>query len=108
MKDDLISRQAAINAKQEFRNPNVVRDTEARTAYDRTYANGWNDCNSAWINAIKALPSAQPELPSYVAEIEEEYQKAVNSPYIHKPLAKALYEVWKKHDMEDAERRTDE
>ena len=61
MKDDLISRQAAINAKQEFRNPNVVRDTEARTAYDRTYANGWNDCNSAWINAIKALPSAQPE-----------------------------------------------
>ena len=59
--DDLISRQAAINAKQEFRNPNVVRNTEARTAYDRTYANGWNDCNSAWINAIKALPSAQPE-----------------------------------------------
>ena len=59
---DLISRQAAIDAKQEFRNPNVVRNTEARTAYDRTYANGWNDCNSAWINAIKALPSAQPEL----------------------------------------------
>ena len=59
--DDLISRQAAIDAKQEFRNPNVVRDTEARTAYDRTYANGWNDCNSAWINAIKALPFAQPE-----------------------------------------------
>ena len=58
---DLISRQAAIDAKQEFRNPNVVRNTEARTAYDRTYANGWNDCNSAWINAIKALPSAQPE-----------------------------------------------
>ena len=59
--NDLISRQAAIDAKQEFRNPNVVRNTEARTAYDRTYANGWNDCNSAWINAIKALPSAQPE-----------------------------------------------
>ena len=59
--NDLISRQAAIDAKQEFRNPNVVRNTEARTAYDRTYANGWNDCNSAWINAIKALPSVQPE-----------------------------------------------
>ena len=58
---DLISRQSAIDAKQEFRNPNVVRNTEARTAYDRTYANGWNDCNSAWINAIKALPSAQSE-----------------------------------------------
>lgn len=54
------------------------------------------------------LPSAQPEQPPYVAEIEAEYQKAVNMPYIKKPLAKALYEVWKKHDREDAERRTDE
>lgn len=66
---------------------------------------------STWCDelvALRALPSAQPELPSYVAEIEEEYQKAVKSPYIHKPLAKALYEVWKKHDREDAERRTDE
>lgn len=54
------------------------------------------------------LPSVQPKLPPYVAEIEAEYQKAVKSPYIHKPLAKALYEVWKKHDIEDTERRTDE
>lgn len=61
MKDDVIYRQAAIDAKQEFRNPNVVRSTEARTAYDRTYANGWNDCNSAWIDVVKDLPSAQPE-----------------------------------------------
>ena len=60
--DDLISRQAAIDAKQEFRNPNVVRSTEARTAYDRTYAKGWNDCNSAWIDVVKDLPSAQPEI----------------------------------------------
>lgn len=58
---DSISRQAAIDAKQEFRNPNVVRSTEARTAYDRAYANGWNDCNSAWIDVVKDLPSAQPE-----------------------------------------------
>lgn len=57
---------------------------------------------------LEQLPSAQPELPPYVAEIEEEYQKAVKSPNIHKPLAKALYEVWKKHDREDAERRIDE
>lgn len=40
---DAISRQSVIDAKQEFRNPNVVRSTEA---------NGWNDCNSAWIDAI--------------------------------------------------------
>lgn len=61
MKDDVIYRQAAIDAKQEFRNPNVMRSTEARTAYDRTYANGWNDCNSAWIDVVKDLPSAQTE-----------------------------------------------
>lgn len=51
---------------------------------------------------IMKLPSAQ--LPSYVAEIEEEYQKAVKAEWIHKPLAKALYEVWKKHDREDVSR----
>lgn len=61
MKDDVISRAGAIDAKQEFRNPNVVRSTEARTAYDRAYANGWNDCNSAWIDVVKDLPSAQLE-----------------------------------------------
>ena len=60
--NDSISRQAAIDAKQEFRNPNVVRSTEARTAYDRAYANGWNDCNSAWIDVVKDLPPAQPEI----------------------------------------------
>lgn len=66
-------------------------------------------CCPRWNRVIRqTLKDAQPEQPSYVAEIEEEYQKAVKSPYIHKPLAKALYEVWKKHDREDAERRTDE
>lgn len=53
-------------------------------------------------NCIMNMPSAQ--LPSYVAEIEEEYKKAVNAKWIHKPLAKALYEVWKKHDREDVSR----
>lgn len=51
---------------------------------------------------IKKLPSMQ--VPSYLAEIEAEYKKAVSQPWIHKPLAKALYEVWKKHDREDASR----
>lgn len=40
---------------------------------------------------IKKLPSMQ--VPSYVAEIEAEYKKAVSQQWIHKPLAKALYEV---------------
>lgn len=96
--EDTISRQTAIEALGE--KPLAWRDGE----YELGLQNQWESD----VEAIKELPSAQPELPSYVAEIEEEYQKAVNSPYIHKPLAKALYEVWKKHDMEDAERRTDE
>ena len=50
------------------------------------------------------LPSAQPETPPYIAEIESEYKKWVSMPSINKPLAKALYEVWKKHDREDVRR----
>ena len=65
------------------------------------------DKQAAADRIIDGLPSAQPEQPPYAAEIEAEYQKAVKMPHIHKPLAKALYEVWKKHDREDAERRTD-
>lgn len=52
--------------------------------------------------------SAQPEIPPYAVEIEAEYKKWSQVPYIRKPLAKALYEIWKKHDREDAERRSDE
>lgn len=63
---------------------------------------------TAFKHDVFDAPEAQPEQPPYVAEIEAEYQKAVKMPHIHKPLAKALYEVWKKHDREDAERRTDD
>lgn len=94
LSNDTVSRQAAVD---ELNKMKIYRPLDS----DRYVI---SDC----LNKIVNLPSAQPELPSYVAEIEEEYQKAVKSPYIHKPLAKALYEVWKKHDREDAERRTDE
>lgn len=59
--DDLISRQAAIELKSEFLNPNVNRETEEQTAIDRAYARGWNSCNTHWIDEISDLPSAQPE-----------------------------------------------
>lgn len=95
---DMISRQAAIDALGE--EPPVWYDGEDEIAEQ----NQWRRD----LEAIKNLPSVQPELPSYVAEIEEEYQKAVKTPYIRKPLANALHEVWKKHDREDAERRADE
>ena len=59
---DLISRQAAIELKSEFLNPNVNRETEEQTAIDRAYARGWNSCNTHWIKEIiEDLPSAQPE-----------------------------------------------
>lgn len=50
------------------------------------------------------LPFAQPETPPYVTEIKSEYEKWVRMPHINKPLAKALYEVWKRHDREDVSR----
>lgn len=53
---------------------------------------------------LEELSSAQPETPPYVAEIESEYKKWVSMPHINKPLAKALYEVWKKHDRKDVSR----
>ena len=58
---DLIDRQAAIDAKMEFLNPYVLRRTEAETMRDRAYAEGWNACNSNWIDKIQALPSTQSE-----------------------------------------------
>lgn len=96
--DDSINRQAAINA--------LVKAIREDPYYDSNEAiNGLGVCDVRVI--LNDLPSAQPEQPPYVAEIEAEYQKAVKMPHIHKPLAKALYEVWEKHDREDAERRAD-
>ena len=58
---ELINREAAINVKAEFLNPNVKRETEEQTIIDRAYAKGWNTCNSQWIENIKSLPSVEIE-----------------------------------------------
>ena len=68
--EDTISRQAAIEAKMEFLNPNVKRDTKEQTEHDRVFAEGWNACNSHWIKEMENLPSAQPE-PTEKPEVEE-------------------------------------
>lgn len=60
--NDLIRRQDAIDVKAEFLNEYVIRDTEAQTLADRAYAKGWNECSRHWIDAIKELPSSQPEV----------------------------------------------
>ena len=96
MNDDLISRQAVLDAFD----CSVGGVPVEAVKYVVEYAD-------KMMSRINALPSVEPEIPSYVAEIEAEYAKWINVPYIRKPLAKALYEVWKKHDREDAERRTD-
>lgn len=92
---DCISRQAAIDAMEKF----WMTISDKHQTLDDAMA-VYADCK----RIVKCLPSAQPELPPYVAEIEEEYQKAVANEWIHKPLAKALYEAWKKHDREDVSR----
>lgn len=86
---DLIDRQDAIGKIQTW-------------LQHSGYSEGERNVMGCAIQMLEGLPSMQ--VPSYVAEIEEEYKKAVSQPWIHKPLAKALYEVWKKHDREDVSR----
>lgn len=57
------------------------------------------------IDGLKMLPSAQPKMPKWARKVGQMYNKALKMPYIQKPLAWALYQVWKEYDVE---RRTDE
>lgn len=59
MNSDLISRNDLINAKPEFINEKVVRDTKYRTTKDRIYAKAWNACNSYWLNTIENAPAVE-------------------------------------------------
>lgn len=59
MNNDLISRSDLINAKPEFMNEKVIRDTKYRTTKDRIYAKAWNACNSYWLNTIKNAPKVE-------------------------------------------------
>lgn len=44
------------------------------------------------------------KLQTVFCEIAEEYQKAVSMTWINKPIAKALYEVWKRYDRNEKKR----
>jgi len=80
--NDLISRQAAID----------VVDAVWSVTGDKNVAKVWDQ--------IKDLPSAQPEQPEWAQAVERWYNKALCNPCIHKPLAWALYQVWKEYDNE--------
>ena len=72
--NDLISRGDLINAKPEFMNEKVVRDTKYRTTKDRIYAKAWNACNSYWLNTIKNAPTVEEHQPGvWVAREDMDY-----------------------------------
>lgn len=45
---------------------------------------------------------------SVIKLIDEEYEKAKALPYIHKPMAYAVYQAWKVIDQSEKERRKNE
>ena len=56
--DEYIKKLDAFQAKNEFLNPCVVKNTNEETEYARAYAKGWNDCNSSFIDNIDKIPTA--------------------------------------------------
>lgn len=81
MKDDTISRQQFVDAfwktEVEFR-PSQIDEV---------------------MKILEQLPSAQPEhLCVVMDKISKAYEKAINTPCIHNPIAWALYQVWKEYD----------
>ena len=71
MSDDLISRSDLINAKPEFRNEKVVRDTKYQTTKDRIYAKAWNACNSYWLDTIKNAPTVEEMEEPFITECRD-------------------------------------
>jgi len=76
--DDLISRQQAIDALKGMAVP-LYKDPACEDIWerDRTLDNA--------IDALRGLPSAQPQLPEWAKKVEEYRQSAPQ--HIHNPLA---------------------
>lgn len=91
MAEDLISRQAAIDALDAY-----IKLNKAPTHYENQF---WIDGMEDAERIIKELPSAQPEhLHTVMKKIGKRYEKAMNTPCINNPMAWALYETWKEYD----------
>lgn len=109
--DDLISRKKAIDigrratvdtnpshfdSHQKFEQ--FMDDVEISSFGRWQWANGFNTALTAISIDLKQLPSAEPVLSKAMDRVSEMYEKALKSPYVQKPLAWALYQVWKEYD----------
>lgn len=84
MRDDLISRQVAIDGLYE-----MASDTDHLCTV------------SDYVSFLESLPSEQsdsPELDKLFGELKEKYEWAKRQEWIFKPLGYALYYVWKEYD----------
>ena len=69
---EYIKKQEALQAKNEFLNPCVKKDTNEETEYARAYAKGWNDCNSSFIDNIESIKTADVDEVKHGKWIEDE------------------------------------
>lgn len=93
---DLIDREAVIDAIAKMMPTLMSTDGSHPADADILKAQDiFVDC----METIEILPSAQPEhLCVVMDKISKAYEKAINTPCIHNPMAWALYQVWKEYD----------
>ena len=92
---DLISREAAIDAIAKMMPTLMSADGSHPADQDILKAQEiYLDC----METIEILPSVQPEHYAVMNKISKAYEKAINTPCIHNPMAWALYQVWKEYD----------
>lgn len=83
----------------------LVNDCISRQA-TQDFISTMNACNDISDEAYQELivyfenlPPAQPEHLHIVMEkLNKQYEKAINNPFVIKPMAWALYQVWKEYD----------
>ena len=49
------SKQLIQQTKPEFLSEDVVRESKWKTMKARSYAKGWNECNSYWIKTLEEV-----------------------------------------------------
>lgn len=54
------------------------------------------------VGDIDNAPTIEPEQPEWVKAVQEKYHKALEMPFIEKPLAWALYQAWKEYDRKES------